>query len=153
MNQQLAGALSGLVATVPMSAVMLAWHKVLPASEQYALPPRIVTERAAEQVGVADHLNDQEKRAATVLAHFGYGAAAGVAYGSIAGSSHLPPAAEGSLYGLAVWGGSYLGLLPSTGLHRSATDEPTGRNSMMIAAHLVWGVSLGLLFAKMRNSR
>jgi len=42
-----------------------------------------------------------------------------------------------------VWGGSYLGLLPSLGILRPATDHPAQRNALMIAAHLVWGATLG----------
>jgi putative membrane protein len=57
----------------------------------------------------------------------------------------LPKVAEGVLFGLAVWGGSYLGLLPGTGLYRSAKDEAPERNALMIAAHIIWGASLGVL--------
>ncbi|MEJ7606229.1 MAG: DUF6789 family protein [Bryobacteraceae bacterium] len=70
----------------------------------------------------------------------------------IAGKSGLPPAAEGALYGLAVWGGSYLGVMPATGLYKSATEEPAARNALMIAAHLVWGAALGVIFNKLADS-
>ena len=56
------------------------------------------------------------------------------------------PAAEGALYGLAVWGGSYLGLMPATGLYRSADEEPAARNALMITAHIVWGAPSGVIF-------
>jgi hypothetical protein len=44
-----------------------------------------------------------------------------------------------------VWAGSYLGLLPMTGLLHSATRERAERNALMIAAHVVWGGVLGAL--------
>ena len=48
-----------------------------------------------------------------------------------------------TLYGLAVWAGSYLGLLPALGIMSPATDHPLRRTALMIAAHLVWGSALG----------
>jgi putative membrane protein len=93
-----------------------------------------------------DEAGEPGRNAATIAAHFSYGAAAGMGYLPFAGKSGLHPAAEGALYGLAVWGGSYLGLMPATGLYKSATEEPFARNVLMVTAHLVWGVSLGLMF-------
>jgi len=58
------------------------------------------------------------------------------------------PAADammsGCIYGLGVWSCSYLGWLPASGLYRSAVNHTPERNTLMIAAHLVWGASLGL---------
>ena len=98
-----------------------------------------------------DDMHEHEKTAATLAAHFGYGAAAGAAYIPFAGKSGLAPAAEGALFGLAVWGGSYLGVMPATGLYSSAKDEPAARNALMIAAHLVWGASLGVIYDALRK--
>ena len=146
MNRQLAGTVGGFAATFPMSAVMLALQKALPGEEREPLPPKQITENAAAGAGVNHKLTEGERDAATAAAHFGYGAAAGAAYAAMAGKSGLPPAAEGALYGLAVWGGSYLGLMPAAGLYKSAVDEPATRNVMMIAAHIAWGSALGLIF-------
>jgi putative membrane protein len=44
-----------------------------------------------------------------------------------------------------VWAGSYLGLLPVLGILSPATRHPTGRNALMIAAHIIWGATLGIL--------
>jgi uncharacterized membrane protein YagU involved in acid resistance len=129
-----------------MTAVMVALHKALPGADREPTPPEQITERAAVEAGIDHKLDEDERAATTVAAHFGYGAAAGAGYVSLAGKSGLHPAAEGALYGLAVWGGSYLGLMPASGLYKSATEEPAARNAMMIAAHVVWGAALGLLF-------
>jgi uncharacterized membrane protein YagU involved in acid resistance len=48
-------------------------------------------------------------------------------------------------YGLIVWGGNYLGVLPATGLHQIAIKTPLRRNVLMIGAHIVWGASFGVL--------
>jgi putative membrane protein len=133
---------------------MVALHKLLPVHRQQPLPPRQITENAAAEAGVNQHMQEQHRTAATLVAHFGYGAIAGSGYAAMAGKSGLPPVAEGALYGLAVWGGSYLGLVPATGLYRSATDEPASRNALMITSHILWGGALGVIFhALTRNGR
>ena len=156
MNATMAGSIAGAVATVPMTAVMIGLHRVLPGEPPEPLPPREITENVAETAGAGPAMDamDESGRAGTTLAaHFSYGAAAGVGYAPFAGRSGIHPAAEGALFGLAVWGGSYLGLMPATGLYRSATEEPAARNALMIAAHLVWGASLGLIFATLTRRR
>ena len=55
----------------------------------------------------------------------------------------VPPPLAGACYGLAVWAGSYLGLLPALGVLKPATEHPVRRIALMIAAHLVWGAALG----------
>lgn len=124
---------------------MVGLHRALPGADREPLPPRQITENAAAEAGVDHKLDEDDRTTATAAAHFGYGATVGAAYVPMAGKSGLHPAAEGALYGLAVWGGSYLGLMPASGLYKSATEEPVARNVMMIAAHVVWGASLGVV--------
>jgi hypothetical protein len=128
-----------------MTIAMNAMHRTLPEQDQHPLPPRHITENAAATAGVDLGPTEDTHEAATLAAHFGYGAAAGSLYGPFAGSTGLPRAAEGALYGIGVWGASYLGLLPGAGLYPAATDESAPRNALMISAHLIWGASLGML--------
>lgn len=128
-----------------MTAAMQAMHRALPAHEQEPLPPRQITENAAATAGVDLGEDETTLESATMAAHFAYGASVGAMYGPIAGATGMPRAAEGMLFGLAVWGGSYLGLIPGAGLYRSAKDESPARNGLMITAHLIWGASLGLI--------
>jgi uncharacterized membrane protein YagU involved in acid resistance len=87
----------------------------------------------------------QQEDALVTANHFAYGAAAGSLYGCLFRRGSLPAAATGgAVYGVAVWAASYLGWLPTTGFYRSATEEPAGRNAVMLGAHLVWGASLGV---------
>jgi uncharacterized membrane protein YagU involved in acid resistance len=149
MDNRLAASIAGAAATAPMTAAMVALRQVLPGEPNRPLPPREITENAAEAVGAGEtmeQMDESDRKATTLMAHFGYGAAAGVAYLPFAGKSGMPPAVEGASFGLAVWGASYLGLMPATGLYRSATEDPTARNVLMIAAHLIWGASLGQLY-------
>lgn len=138
-----AGALAGLLATGPMTLVMLALHRWLPRSEQYPLPPRLITENLAERSGVEPIIaSEGGKRAATWLAHFGYGASVGSLYPLTTGRLKLPAVLRGVLFGSMVWAGSYLGFLPAFNILPPATRVPIRRNVLMIAAHLVWGAAI-----------
>jgi putative membrane protein len=128
-----------------MTAVMAALHRALPPEDRHPLPPRHITERMTQQAGVDDNLSEPEKQGLTAAAHFGYGAATGVAYGLLRPSLPLPGAVAGVAYGLAVWAGSYMGLLPKLRLYPHAEDESAERNALMIAAHVVWGAALGVV--------
>lgn len=146
------GAIAGLVATAPMTAVMLLLHRLLPDREQYPLEPLRITRRLAQRVGLDAVAGDSEAAtAATAVAHFGYGAAAGSLFPPLLGWLPVPSVVAGAAYGLGVWAGSYLGLLPALGLLSPATQHPRRRNLLMIVAHLVWGGALGLLTARRRQ--
>jgi putative membrane protein len=144
VQRELAGSIAGFLATAPMTIGMMAMHRMLPPEHKDPLPPRQITDNAAARAGI--DLGDEDTRNAAALgAHFTYGASVGAMYGPMAGSTSLPSSVEGMLYGIAVWGGSYLGILPGAGLYRSADDESAPRNAMIIAAHLIWGASLGVM--------
>jgi hypothetical protein len=145
MNRELAGTIAGFLATGPMTLAMQAMYRELPPEQKDPLPPRQITENVAASVGVDLGPKEETHEAVTLAAHFGYGATAGALYGPFAGATGLPRVAEGMLYGVAIWGGSYFGLLPGAGLYRSAKDEAPSRNALMLSAHLVWGASLGLI--------
>jgi uncharacterized membrane protein YagU involved in acid resistance len=132
-----------LVATVPMTVAMELMHRRLPRRQRYPLPPRIITQRTTRAAGVEQELDEQEQVGLTLAAHFGYGAAAGALYPPLADRVPGPAVAKGVGYGLLVWTGSYLGLLPALGILTPATEHPARRNLLMIAAHVVWGAALG----------
>ena len=135
MDTRIAGSIAGAVATIPMTAMMNAFER------WEDLPPQRITENAAEGV-----LNEEQAEALSITAHFSLGAAAGAGYSGIAGETGLPPVAEGAVYGLAVWGGAYLGVLPHSGLYPSPEHDKKSRTLLMIGAHVVWGAALGLVW-------
>src|SRR5688572_1881537 len=149
----ISGAGAGLAATVPMTVAMELMHRNLPRCERYPLPPRIITERVAGRAGVREAMDEEERVAATLVSHFGYGTVTGALYGAIADKIDAPPVAKGVAWGLAVWAGSYLGLLPALGILQPATKHPARRNALMIAAHVIWGASLGLVTEAMSDRR
>jgi uncharacterized membrane protein YagU involved in acid resistance len=144
MNALMRGAISGLAATLPMTIAMELMHRRLGFTKRYALPPRQITANLARSLGVRHQLDEDEERAATMVAHFGYGSGVGVPYALVENAIGLPPVVKGAGYGFLVWAGSYLELLPRLGLLSPATRHPAERNALMIAAHLVWGGTLGI---------
>jgi len=153
VNKVLAGSLAGALATAPMTVAMSVVHRALPERERYPLPPKEITEELTEEVGVRGGLEEPELNALTMLAHFGYGAAAGGLYALVRGALPGSPPAKGVFFGLGVWTGSYLGLLPLARILSPATEHPPRRNALMIAAHVVWGGGLGLLEGRLRRER
>jgi uncharacterized membrane protein YagU involved in acid resistance len=141
----LQGAIAGFMGTVPMTVFMLATQRFLPRGQRYDLPPEIITKQLTARAGIKQHMNKSQILAATTAAHFGYGAAMGLLYGPLVRRLPLPGIAKGILFGLVVWAASYLGLLPLLGISASAGKEPLRRNLMMMAAHVVWGASMGVV--------
>lgn len=145
MNDTLLGAVAGCAATCPMTWAMELLHRQLPPEERYPLPPRQVTMRIADEAGVKQELDEAARLGLTLLAHFGMGTAMGALYGSLGRSIPLSAPLAGAAFGLAVWAGNYLSLLPALGLLSPATEHPPRRTALMIGAHLVWGAATGTL--------
>ena len=151
IKQLSAGSLAGFVATGPMTLVMEGLREATDDPEPIA--PRVIAERALQTAGVRDELPEPARVAATGISHFGYGATAGAPFGVMAEAMNVPPVRGGIAYGLGVWALGYFGWLPATGLYRSPLREPAHRNARIIAAHVVWGATLGLLTGLMLKGR
>lgn len=150
MNRVLAGAAAGAIATIPMTIVMEALHEGLPGEPPRPLPPREVTEAIAVKSGFNRELSERDVEDLTLAAHFGYGALCGAVFGAVAPRGAIGGAASGMLFGLGVWAGSYLGWLPATGVRHHPRFDPPARSGLMIAAHLAWGLTAGLVMGARR---
>jgi putative membrane protein len=140
----LRGTVAGTIGTVPMTLFMLAMHRLLPRWQRYALPPEEITREAAERMQVRQHMTRPQELTAALVSHFGYGASMGLLYSLFIESWSLAVVVKGMLFGLLIWGGSYLGWLPAANFSVAAPDEPLRRNTLMIAAHLIWGATTAL---------
>jgi putative membrane protein len=147
------GAIGGFVATIPMTIFMKATHRELPPEEQYALPPKRITARTGQAVGIPADECEPKWGPITYAGHFGYGTTTGAIFGAISDKTAILPAnvLGGIEYGLAVWSGSYLGWLPATGLHPPATRDTARRNAIMVGAHVIWGAALGLVVGALKR--
>ncbi len=148
------GGIAGLLATLPMTIVMLGGKKLLPSQEKYPLPPREITHHLAENSGEEQAVNTRSKsNLMTGIAHFGYGALTGSLYALFAKSINAPVILKGAIFGLLLWAGSYLGWLPALGVLSPATQHPKGRVALMIVSHLVFGPATALLYNEFQKNR
>jgi uncharacterized membrane protein YagU involved in acid resistance len=138
INRLLLGALAGIAGTFAMTAAARAMHHRLPAAERYPLPPREIIEGALPAVSRRS-LEEQGRQAATIGAHFGYGAATGALYALFEPRGGI---LRGAAYGILVWTVSYFGIMPALQILRPAHVHPLRRNGLMILAHLVWGSTM-----------
>lgn len=143
MNQDLraalGGAVAGAVATIPMSAVMLAADA---AGLMGKYPPQLIVEKGLAASGA--NADEGVKRTTAIAAHFGFGAAAGALFGLLYHrmKSPEPPIARGIGYGIAVYTASYAGWIPAANIMPLPPDDRPGRQPSMIAAHVVFGAAL-----------
>lgn len=137
--ESLVGAAAGTVGTVPMTLFMFAAHRLLPGWQKYALPPEKITQETAERADI--HMNKPQLLGASLTAHLGYGASMGSLYNTFARRVALPAVIKGGLFGIVVWGASYLGWLPAANFSVAAPEEPVKRNVLMIGAHIIWGIT------------
>ncbi len=135
------GGIGGAIATVAMSAVMVAGDRTGVMGEQ---PPTAITRFALGEAGV-----ERPSVAASRLApftHLAFGVLGGAAFGLL---RRLFPAVPGGLlgvgFGLAVWAISYKGSNPRVGNPSSAGVHRPGRPVVMVVAHVVYGLVLGRL--------
>ena len=143
------GALAGLAATVPMTAMIGAAQ----AAGLIGTPPPVeITENAAEQAGEDPDRQSPEFQAAWLAAHIGYGAACGVVFAAIRPVLPRSDLVAGLLFGGAVWAVSYIGLLPSLNLYPAAEDDSNQRQVAMIAAHAVFGTALAGIEDRLRDT-
>ena len=148
VGRLLLGGIAGIVGTAAMTTAMRALHGRLPRRHRYPLPPREIVERMMpERVDRA--FPEPAREDLTIVAHFGYGAAAAAAY-ALARSSPGPVGGAG--YGVLVWAASYLGWIPAFGVLKPATDHPLERDALMIAVHLVWGATTALTLRELQRA-
>jgi putative membrane protein len=139
----LIGTIAGGIGTIPMTLFMLVAHKALPNWQKSALPPEKITDELAQRADM--DLPKPQLRGASLTSHLGYGAGMGSLYMTFASKLQFPPLIKGSLFGLVVWGASYLGWLPAARFATTSQNETQERNLLMIIAHLIWGGVTGVI--------
>ena len=138
------GAAAGALATVVMSAFMLAAQR---AGLMSKLPPKRITEAALDATGARAATGERTLNVLSAAAHVGFGAAAGALFGLGHRSLRLPihPAIQGALFGTGVWTVSYMGWVPALGIMPPAHRDEPGRPEAMLVAHWIYGAALGAL--------
>ena len=140
MKRLLRGALAGGLATAPMSAVMMGAKQLGLVGE---MPPEKITAKFLNRAGI--RRSEVQQDVLATLTHFGFGAAAGAAFGVIAPRRLIARLPMGMAYGAAIWGVSYMGWVPALGIMPPADRDRRDRQMVMLASHLVYGTALALL--------
>src|SRR5436190_16457347 len=99
VSKLLSGAVSGFVATVPMTGWMKGAQQVLPRHQRFALPPTEIT-TVISYKNARKFLGIKEIKTATLASHLAYGAGAGAVYALLWPKKILPPPLNGALFGL-----------------------------------------------------
>jgi hypothetical protein len=143
------GAVAGVLATLVMSLVIAAgWLAGLFRTP----PPKQITAAAHLKARVAPPKDWSTFQASWLGAHILYGVGCGVIFAlTRLGLPALPGKPTGLGFGLGVWGVSYLGLMPMLQLYPWPGKDTPGRVATMIAAHVVFGVSLAEIHDRLRR--
>lgn len=142
MNVLVRGAVSGVVATGAMSAVMLALRR-----QMGTQPPDAIATDAAHAAGFSP--SESEADVLASVAHAGFGAVSGAAYALL--PRYGPPPVRGVAVAMTIWAAAYQGVVPALGILPQASRDKTERPAVMIAAHLVFGAVLGAVEDRLRR--
>lgn len=139
MEQVVRGALAGVVGTVLMTVVIATGRG---ARALWTPPPAEITANVHRKSRLAPRLPEPLFKLLWLTSHVVYGAACGVVYTLVRPLLPGRPSVAGLLYGGAVWGASYLGILPALGLYPTPGEDSPSRVAVMVAAHAVFGTTV-----------
>ena len=71
VKQSFIGAVAGLLATVPMTVVMIVGKRLLPQQNQDLLPAAQITKNALQAINVDDEASRVQEKVSTTVSHFG----------------------------------------------------------------------------------
>ncbi|MBA3458128.1 MAG: hypothetical protein H0T42_33920 [Deltaproteobacteria bacterium] len=142
------GLTSGALATIPMTAVMLAAQKLGLLGK---LPPAKITDDMLARSG--QPATRRQRKVLATIAHIGFGAASGALYSLLRpGRPSIGRGAiEGAAFATAVWGASYAGWIPALGILPPPDDDRKDRQITMVVAHWIFGVAVGIVVAARRR--
>lgn len=160
-----AGAAAGCVGSVLMITLMkpglARWLD--PSRRPREFVPRQVVRWLDGRTTLVSLRTRRQETSAAALAHIGYGAAMGAAYGVLGGAAGgrghswagelgraAGPSAAGALWGVAVWAVGYQGWMPAVGVRRATTDHPPRQWPLPIANHVLFGVVVAHVFDRTR---
>jgi uncharacterized membrane protein YagU involved in acid resistance len=143
MNSFIRGGLAGFLATAPMTLVIFMGRTL---GLLRTSPPVQITanvqRRLTNDEDAPENIAGSAFQASWLISHFGYGTGCGVLYSLLGALLPRPLALRGVAYGLAVWGVSYINLMPNLRLYPPVREDRLSRTAVMIAAHVVYGVAL-----------
>jgi putative membrane protein len=139
----LLGLIGGLTAAGAMSLAHRLVNEVVPKPEAPTSPrdedstvkvASAVTRRAGYRLA-----EDQKPRAGTIV-HYAFGASVGAVYGAAAEIVPRVTAGLGLPFGVAVWLGAHVVVVPALGLAEPPTRRPVRQEAEELGLHLVYGL-------------
>jgi putative membrane protein len=134
----LAGLLGGVIAAGAMSLV----HKGFGAQSAEQQQSEDATVRVADGVPrwLANRpVPDDKKPLAGSIVHYAFGAGVGALYGGVAELAPTVTVGLGLPFGVAVWLGAHVMMVPALGLAPPPTRQPASKESLEFFLHLVYG--------------
>jgi hypothetical protein len=125
------------------SADLVTWEK--------APAPALVGKQLLERV-LNREVSARYARLLSNATHWGYGMAAGAAYGLFARSRHKPEVWYGLPFGAAVWAGGYV-VLPQFGVYEPIWRYDVRTLAKDLSAHLVFGTTTAASFSVLDRAR
>jgi len=127
-----AGLVAGLIATAAKSVVEKFYPPRVHGEPE---PPEALAEKVA-----GDSLNEETKKWAGQAIHWGFGAAAGAAYGALAEYYPVATDKEGATFGLTLMTLTHGTALPAMELSEPAESQGMRERTSEATSHLVYGL-------------
>ncbi|MGE5647483.1 MAG: DUF1440 domain-containing protein [Acidobacteriota bacterium] len=141
----IAGAIGGLAASWIMPRFELLLSHALDHSAPHEGQEEDATVKIAQRISSAllgHELSAEEKRTAGPMVHYAYGTGIGALYGCLAQKHRTTTSGFGSAYGAAVWALGEEIAVPALGLGKKPAETPVSQHFQLLAAHLVYGITL-----------
>ena len=139
------GAIVGLVGGLLAAGAMSVAHRILSDLDRKAEAPSpkpedptVTVARAA--TGLAGYtLAEHQKPRVGAAVHYAFGAVVGAVYGAVAEIAPIVTTAFGVPFGIGVWFGAHVVVVPAMGLSDPPTRQPVGKEAEEFGLHAVYG--------------
>jgi putative membrane protein len=134
------GLIAGLIAGVAATAVKSVAERIYPPrTHGEPEPPEVLADQITQKV--AGHaLTGPSKTVAAESIHWGFGAAAGAAYGVLAEFYPAATGRDGANFGMTLMAITHEGALPALGLSAEPADQTNREKSSEMVTHVLFGV-------------
>jgi putative membrane protein len=144
----LLGLVGGLLAAGAMSLAHQLVSQVAPKAESPPVPKEedstVKVASAAMRLAGAS-LAEEQKPLASSIVHYGFGASVGAFYGAVAEIVPRVTVAAGLPFGVAVWLGAHVVVVPALGLAEPPTRQPVRQEAEEFGLHLLYGLTTELV--------
>jgi putative membrane protein len=152
------GALLGLVGGLLAAGAMSLAHQLVSQMVPKAEPPSApkeedstvkVASAALRLAGTS--LAEEQKPLASSVVHYGFGASVGAVYGAAAEIVPRVAIGVGLPFGVAVWLGAHVVVVPALGLAEPPTRQPVRKEAEEFGLHLLYGLTTELVRRLLRR--